>query len=369
MPELIKPGAAATVLAANVALLDPAERVFEAMLEGWKREQISRGLKAPTTSSERQRLIKRLQEFTSDYPWDWNRQDNSDFCASLISSGGIVISTARYYQGHIRIFMEYASDPRNGWVSECEKRFGRAPQQICDDWNTTDHDDEFEGLPERRPLTYDEIQTLFDFCDDRYGTIKKARKKGALAAARDAVYLKTVYAYGLRRNAGCKLATFDFHRNPKVKEYGRFGMLHVRFGKAKRGGAPRRYPVLTVPELDWIVDVMEQYITDIRPLFHPGNHPALFITERMGYFHRDKASELFHDSIIGAGLDQNLELHCLRHSYSTHLAEFRIRASLHKRADGPWLGLLNHIYTHTSNDFKNSAIEAALSRLYDKGTR
>jgi len=338
------------------------------MLEGWRREQISRGLRGDTIA-DRLRLICRLQEFTGDYPWDWSRQDQSDFCASLIATGAIVISTARNYQGQIRIFMEYASDPRNGWVNECEEQFGRVPQQICDDWNTTHHDDEFEGLPERRPLTYDEIQTLFDYCDDRYGSIRKARKKGALAAARDSAYLKTVYAYGLRRNAACRLAIFDFHRNPKVKEYGRFGMLHVRYGKAKRGGAPRRYPVLTVPELDWIVDVMEQYVADIRPLFHPGEHPALFITERLGYFQRDKASELFHDSILGAGIDEHLSLHCLRHSYSTHLAEFGYERLFIKEQMGHGWGSSTDIYTHTSNDFKNSAIEAALGRLYNKGKR
>jgi len=34
--------------------------------------------------------------------------------------------------------------------------------------------------------------------------------------------------------------------------------------------------------MDWIVDVLDQWVTEIRPLFAPGKHPALFVAERAG---------------------------------------------------------------------------------------
>ncbi len=56
--------------------------------------------------------------------------------------------------------------------------------------------------PGRRPLTYDEVQALFDAVDGRVERARGLGRKGALTAMRDAALLKTVYAFGLRRNDG-----------------------------------------------------------------------------------------------------------------------------------------------------------------------
>lgn len=364
-PEYRFPGAASDVLPAGVDFLDVSERIFEAMLEGWRRQQVSRNLKADTIR-DRLRVVQRMQGFTDSFPWLWTPQDGADFSAELAS--GIGSSTLRQYQSAVKLFQEYASDPRYGWVAECLKRFGRAPEQIFDEWNSTPHKDEYEGDPSRRPLSYDEVQTLFDYSESRYATIRQAKKKGALVAVRNAVFLKFVYAYGLRRREACNAALFDFHYNPKVKSYGRFGSFHVRLGKARPGGPARRRIAHTVPELDWIVDVLEQYITDVRPLFKPGNHPALFITERGEYFDRDDADEYFAEMKLGAGLDPILELHCLRHSHATHLAELDYEQHFIKEQLGHDWGSSTAIYTNVSNDYKNRKIAERLGELYGMDT-
>ncbi len=46
------------------------------------------------------------------------------------------------------------------------------------------HVTEFEGQPHRRPLTYDEVQALFDAADGRVEQIRSRGRKGALAAQR-----------------------------------------------------------------------------------------------------------------------------------------------------------------------------------------
>ena len=138
------------------------------------------------------------------------------------------------------------------------------------------------GPAGRRALTYDEVQALFDAADARAGQIRGRGRKGALAALRDAAIMKVAYAYGLRRRETALLDVADFRRNPRVPAYGTFGSVQVRFGKASRGSPPRRRTVLTVPEFDWVTGVLAHWVTELRPRLSPGNHPALWVTERRG---------------------------------------------------------------------------------------
>jgi site-specific recombinase XerD len=96
----------------------------------------------------------------------------------------------------------------------------------------------------------------------------------------------------------------------------------VRWGKSSNGSPPKRRTVLTVPEMDWVVPVIQQWIEEVRPLFSPGAHPALWVTERRGRLSRRAINEAFEEARDAAGLDPVLDLHCLRHSYITHLIEF-----------------------------------------------
>lgn len=357
------PGAAASIIPAGITFLDPEERVFEAMLEGWRRQQQSRNLKADTYK-DRERIVRDFQRYTNDYPWNWDFSDYTDYGASL--HGRVVHSTFRAYQNSIQLFDEYVCDARYGWPKECLNRFGAAPMLIFDEWNSAEHEDDFEGKPERRPLTFEEIETLFDYLDSRVDQIYDKGGKGSVAALRDCALFKTAYAYGLRRREFARLALADFKSNPKVRRYGRRGALHVRWGKAKRGGPPRRRVVLTVPEFDWIVDVMDQYLEEVRPQLNPGKHPALFPSERADYLSLDHVGDRFSDALKGAGLPDDLELHCLRHSYATHLAEFGYDPLFVQQQLGHSYAATTAIYTNLNSEFKNRQIKEALSRLYGR---
>lgn len=82
-------GAAHLVLAAGVVHLDPQTAVFEAMVEGWARQQRSR-LLAEGTVGKRVRLVRRFAEFTSEYPWSWQPGDVEEFSVSLRGGSGTV---------------------------------------------------------------------------------------------------------------------------------------------------------------------------------------------------------------------------------------------------------------------------------------
>lgn len=101
----------------------------------------------------------------------------------------------------MRLFGDFVTDTRYGWASLCAERFGQAPAQILHDWNTVRHVNEFEGRPGRRPLSYDEVQELFDAADGLVDQARLRHRKGALSALRDSTLLKTVYAYGLLSGA------------------------------------------------------------------------------------------------------------------------------------------------------------------------
>lgn len=278
----------------------------------------------------------------------------------------IAVSTARGYEVVLRLFCAFVTDTRYGWAAECLRRFGQAPQQIFHEWNSIAHVSEYEGDPRRRPLTYDEVQLLFDAADGRVEGIRAKRRKGALAAMRDAALLKAVYAYGLRRQEACRLDLADLRHNPKAALFGRFGAVFVRYGKASRGGAPKRRTVLTVPEMDWIVPVLEQWVDEVRPLFVPGQHPALWMTERRGRLSRHCANEAFAHARAAAGLPAELDLHCLRHSYITHLVEFGYPERFVQDQVGHAQASTTALYTGVSDEFRTRLLARALEAHSDE---
>jgi integrase/recombinase XerC len=111
----------------------------------------------------------------------------------------------------------------------------------------------------------------------------------------------------------------DFAPNPAAPELGGLGVCHVRYGKAMRGSPPRRRAVATV--MPWAAEALAQYIEQVRPCYEAGNHPALRLTERGGRISVRQIDDRFAAWRAVAGLPGELSVHCLRHSYISHLIE------------------------------------------------
>ncbi|ALV48114.1 integrase [Streptomyces sp. 4F] len=356
------PGSARLLLAPNVVHLAPESAVFTAMKEGWARQQHARFLKA-STIEPRLRLINRFEVFTGLYPWQWTPADGEAFIAHLRSGADpIRMSTARTYEVTITLFVEYLLDRRYGWVDTCRERFGQAPQVVFHEANSVLHTLEYEGDPRRRPLTYDEVQALFDAADARPGQIRGHGRKGTLTALRDAAVLKTIYAYGTRRTESSMVDLVDLRRHRKSPQFGQFGSLAVRYGKSSKGAPPKRRTVLLVPEMDWVVDVLGEWVHEVRPRLAPGRHPALWVTERAGRMSPRSINEAFTTARDAAGLDGALDLHCLRHSYITHLTEFGYPARFVQEQVGHSHGSTTAIYMGVSDEYRNHLLEASLKR-------
>jgi site-specific recombinase XerD len=67
--------------------------------------------------------------------------------------------------------------------------------------------------------------------------------------------------------------------------------------------------------------VLEQYVSEIRPLFGFDEHPASWLTERGGRISGRHVDERFAELRDELGMDRMHTPHALRHSYVTHLHE------------------------------------------------
>lgn len=103
----------------------------------------------------------------------------------------------------------------------------------------------------------------------------------------------------MRRGAWISLTCGTIRGRGSSVSTGRFCAV----GKSSNGSPPKRRTALTVPEMDWAVPVVQQWTEDVRPLFSPGAHPALWVTERRGRLSWRAINEAFAEARDAAGLD------------------------------------------------------------------
>ncbi|WP_088285000.1 site-specific integrase, partial [Kineosporia sp. A_224] len=292
--------------------------MFEAMLDGWRNQMLARNL-AVVTIRNRLNQVRAFADHCGTFPWEWSAQLADEWFADLRAIRHCSRSTVRGYQVSLRGFCGYVIDPAYGWAGECERRFGSHPIQVINEVNAAAHVAEVESAPSKRAFTRVELQMLFDHADEQVALKRRLGRKGWVAAFRDATMIKVAYGYGLRRNETRMLDAADFGPNPDGAEFGEYGVVYVRHGKAQRGSPPKRRSVLTV--WPWTVEVLEQWFTEVRPLFGAEDHPAAWPSERRARV----ALEVINHRLAGyrdaLGLEPGLDFHSLRRSYVTHLIE------------------------------------------------
>jgi hypothetical protein len=129
-------GVAELSLVSNVRHLDPESAVFAGMISGWEDQQRSRFLRTDTIE-QRVAVVRRFAAFADLYPWQWTPAEAEAWFSELSSKGARpkAFSTVRGYQLTLRLFCDYLTDQRYGWVAQCVERFGSPPTQILHEWN------------------------------------------------------------------------------------------------------------------------------------------------------------------------------------------------------------------------------------------
>lgn len=98
-------------------------------------------------------------------------------------------------------------------------------------------------------------------------------------------------------------------------------------------------------------------------MFLPGDLPALWPTERKSRVSLEYIDRRFTTLRRKAGLDPALTLHCLRHSYVTHLIEYGYADRFVQEQVGHQHSSTTAIYTSVSGDYKNRILADALGRF------
>jgi site-specific recombinase XerD len=360
--EGLVPGAAALHLVDGVSLLRPEEQVFGVMLDGWRNQQLARNL-AFSTIGGREKAVRAFARHCDAYPWRWTATQVDEWLGDLRAVRNLKRSTLRNYQEAVHAFCAYLVDPAYQWSAECEQRFGTHPIQVVHEWNTAVHVADAEADASKRAFTRKELIALFDHADEQVTRIRAAGRKGWLPAFRDATLLKTAYAFGLRRNEIRMLDVIDFGRNPGGPEFGEYGVVYVRHGKAKKGSPPKRRSVLAI--WDWSAEILAEWIEDIRPLFAAAGSPACWPSERgarIGLSSINTRLATYRDEL---GLDPALDFHSLRRSHITHQVEDGYDARFVQEQAGHDHASTTSIYTCVSSDYRTRTLRRVLDATVD----
>lgn len=94
-----QPGVAALALVAGAEPLRLASVLFEEMLAGWRRQQLSRRLGGSLIDG-RERTVRRFQVFSADWTWGWRAEDLERW----VAQSSWAHSTVRNYQGAVAAF-------------------------------------------------------------------------------------------------------------------------------------------------------------------------------------------------------------------------------------------------------------------------
>lgn len=291
------------------------EQFLGQVLDGWKRQQLAQNL-GLSTIQRRNRSVLRMVSFVGKAPWDWLAGDVDDFFAHLRGVQNLSHSTIRAYQTDAKLFLDFAGDRAYNWNDRCNQLFGTTFSQVLSEVNRATHGQETSAAS-KRPFSIQELQEFFDLADLEPERILNSGRKGALAAWRDAVMFKTIYAWGLRHNEVRHLILADFSRNVRAPAFGEWGLLRVRQGKASKGSAPKQRTVLTV--FEWATEMLDHWERIGRPRFGLHRAAPLFPTDSGHLVDPAYLRRRFHTLIDELGFAPGLDIHSLRRSYATHL--------------------------------------------------
>jgi integrase len=136
---------------------------------------------------------------------------------------------------------------------------------------------------------------------------------------------------------------------------------------------------LTDPRYGWPATCQQRFGTAPQQLFHESNSvvhvsdyegqpgsPPVELQRGAGAVRRRRRSgginEAFEDARVAAGLPADLDLHCLRHSYVTHLLEFDYPERFVQDQVGHEYAATLAIYSGIGDEYRNRLLRRSLQR-------
>ena len=144
---------------------------------------------------------------------------------------------------------------------------------------------------------------------------------------------------------------------PHAREFGGYGVVQVRYGKAKKGSPPKRRGVLTV--FTWTPEVITDWLAHGQPCDGPMGLTC-FPASEARWSPRTRCCA---GSAGIAGISElpgGLDLHSLRRSYATHLIEDGWDAKFVQDQMGHDHASTTSLYTCVSSDYRVSTLRRVL---------
>lgn len=303
--------------------------------------------------------IEEFHKFSNKFPWEWTREDFEQFSSYIFKDKGNAVGTQRIKQKDIKRFTEYLIDGK--YFHVVRQEFDTILKPICLPDNMIVHKVEYDNQTKKRVFSSLELQNFFDRMDDYIRVCYETRNKALNSAMRDKALFYVMVSYGVRINEIRMIDITDLYPNPEVPEFGKFGYVHIRFGKASHGSNYKERRVYTLDIQ--VKDMLEWYINEVRTLFinkETDDIKALFYSERGDRISIRSIQRNFKMYLHEFGMYKDgLTPHSMRHTFSTINQENPAISShlVQKQLGHEYLSTTQH-YTHLNDTYISKNIRA-----------
>lgn len=292
--------------------------LFRDMLDQWRMRGLSHNYGEKSIQRD-QSTICDFVRFSGLPPWRWTEDIFERWCVHLVSDPkrNLAPSTLRSYQSAIRRFLDYLTS--NAYFRlECERQFGHAVKQICNDQNCVVHRLANDARRPHRSFTHSEFAIFFDELDRQISQAMQFGSKNFRPLQRDKALYYLLYVCGLRISEALGLNTNSFLENMQFPEFQRYGRVEV-YGKGSHGSGPRRRVVIVdhpslPPILQWYEDEVRPHLLNRKN----ANEEAFFLSERGNRLGLGVVDARFKVLVRLANLHDSLTPHSLRRTSCTH---------------------------------------------------
>lgn len=319
---------------------------FQAKLIGlWEQQQSVLGYTKATIALNI-RNVNEILDISDKFIWELSASDMDSFYESLVGRG-LAYSTRRKYQSCIAAFLDFLEARHSRDIYE---NYGVNVPSIIDKFNRHMHrrDDVDSAVLPPEP------ELLERFWDGLKNEMLNARKFATIA--RDYMIFRTMEKAGLRSFECIMLDVKDIRF-----DLGEKGKIHVRYAKGSKGNG---YKERLVPMLMGLDELMQWYLTNVRPLFTDEVSGPLFLSETKRRISRDVARNSLRrrQKDLGFTDEEIFSPHQLRHEFATRLTEMGVDLLTLKTLLGHSQIQTTFAYVSPGDDFLEKRIRMAQSK-------
>jgi site-specific recombinase XerD len=303
-------------------------------------------------------FVREFLRFVGQPIWSCTPSDFEAWASGLSLERKLAAGTQRVMQGAVATFFNYLVDSVE-WQNLAHMQFDARITKVATSTNRVIHTTDSASTRPRMHLTGTELTQVFAVLDSVIELAAIEAPRLFKCFQRDRAMFYVFYGFGLRLSEGHGLNISSFSPNVDAPEMGRCGFVGV-YGKGSNGSGPK-YRCVPCVHHD-IPPVLEWYLGDVRPKFHPADPAAMWLSERGTRLCRSGIRNRFKRVLTACGLDASLFcVHRLRHLSISHQAEAGVPLAFTSKVSGHVHMSTTTEYTLLSDAFLRSVAEDILA--------